>query len=541
MEMQWTIYTTYLSSLSLSNNIRIILIMLIVILLFIFFYKEYKKLNWKHKCGWELPGSTAQPIRILQVYLLPVLTRKSRPVSVYSDFFQLLCGTVVKDGVEGICRVWILWHPLVLLYKYSSIEAILRSSTNIEKAFQYNLLRPWLRDGLVTSSGNKWKMKRKLLTPSFHFRILDSFIPVFNKQSRILLKKLKLMEGGSVDIVSMVTLCTLDIICETAMGVSIGTQTDSESPYAKALQKLGESFTTRLMRPWLWYDFIYNRTSLSKDFQENLQIMSQFTKQVIKERKNELLKTKFQSSGGEFNVTNGTYVKRSQDVFLDLLLYYHSESNAFSEEDIQNEVDNFMFAGHDTTAAGISWTLYLIGQDEHVQEKLHEELYTIFGNDTERPITKDDVRKMSYLERESQRLYPPAPFIARSIKEDIDVNGRTIPVGSTCMIFIYMLHRDPEVFQNPEKFDPDRFLPENSLWRHPFSFIPFSAGPRNCIGQKFAMIEEKIVIANLLRHFRVTSSQPRDKIHLVAQMVLRADQPIKIKFTSKLPKWSSNE
>ncbi|XP_013771868.2 cytochrome P450 4c3-like [Limulus polyphemus] len=499
--------------------------------------KKYKRWNWKHRCGWELPGSTAQPIRILQVYLLPVLRRRSRPVSVYSDFFQLLCGTVVKDGVEGICRVWILWHPLILLYKYSTVEAVLRSSTNIEKAFQYDLLRPWLRDGLVTSSGNKWKTRRKLLTPSFHFRILDSFVPVFNKQSRILLKKLKLMDGKDIDITSMVTLCTLDIICETAMGVNIGAQTDSESPYAKALHKLGESFMTRLMRPWLWSDFIYNRTSLSKDFHENLLIMSQFTKKVINKRKNELLETKFQSSGDVLNFKKARYIKRSQGAFLDLLLYYHNEAKAFSEEDIQNEVDNFMFAGHDTTAAGISWTLYLIGQNEHVQEKLHEELYNIFGNDTERPITKDDVRKMSYMEcviLESQRLYPSAPIIARNIKEDVYVNGKTIPVGSTCVIFIYMLHRDPEVFQNPEKFDPDRFLPENSLGRHPFSFIPFSAGPRNCIGQKFAMIEEKIVIANLLRHFRVKSPQPRDTINLVAQMVLRADQPIKIKFTSKL-------
>lgn len=182
-----------------------------------------------------------------------------------------------------------------------------------------------------------------------------------------------------------------------------------------------------------------------------------------------------------------------------------------------------MFEGHDTTTSATNWTLYLLGLHPEIQARVHEELDNIFGC-SDRPVNTTDLRELKYLEnciKESLRIFPPVPFYGREVKEDVMINNYHIPANTSINIMTYALHRDPKQFPNPEVFDPDRFLPENSKNRHPFAYIPFSAGPRNCIGQKFAMMEEKIILSNILRHYRVESNEPRDKIVILGELILR--------------------
>ncbi|CAN7949554.1 unnamed protein product, partial [Ixodes hexagonus] len=192
--------------------------------------------------------------------------------------------------------------------------------------------------------------------------------------------------------------------------------------------------------------------------------------------------------------------------------------------------------GHDTTAMGISWALFLIGHSPEEQKKIFDELDSIFGEDTERHITHEDMKRMRYLEcviKESQRLYPSVPFYSRLCEDPFELGGTTLPKGTIIQVASYFLHRDPKVFPKPEEFRPDRFSPENSKGRHPFAYVPFSAGPRNCIGQKFAMSEEKIVIANILRRYKLQSLFHRDQVGIVAEMVLRPKNGIRIRFTPR--------
>lgn len=157
---------------------------------------------------------------------------------------------------------------------------------------------------------------------------------------------------------------------------------------------------------------------------------------------------------------------------------------------------------------------------------------SIYSDDINRDIVFEDLRQMKYLEnviKETLRLFPPVLLVSRELLEDFKVKEYLIPTGTTCVVLLYALHRDPKYFPNPEIFDPDRFLPENYRTRHPFAFVPFSAGPRNCIGQRFAMQAVKVVLTSVLRKYRVTSLLTMDKMELAIGTTLGAKNPIKLK------------
>ncbi|GFR21190.1 cytochrome P450 4c3 [Trichonephila clavata] len=438
---------------------------------------------------------------------------------------------------EGMWMFYGGFKKILILYKAETVEPILSSNENIGKGFEYEFITPMLKEGLLTSKKDKWRYRRKLLTPSFHFRILDEFIPIFNEQANIFASKISAnMEIAPwIDIAPLASLCTLDIICETAMGKKLKSQSNSESPYVKALHQFCHSAIDRLLRPWLWPDFIYNRTKKGKEFFKNLKIMDDFTRQVITERKAEKLQEHKEVTTKDEEINDeviGRKLKRRL-ALLDLLLDLHLKDESFTLDDVAEEVDNFMFAGHDTTSSGLSWALYMLGIYPEIQRKVHQEIDDVLGDDDDRQVTLDDIKNLKYLDcvlKESRRLWPPTPFIARDLDEDVVIDGCLIPKGTSCGILIFMLHRDPDVFPNPEKFDPNRFLLENSTGRHPFAYIPFSAGPRNCIGQRFAVFEAVTVMATILRKFKVKSLDPIDRIHTIDELVLRADQPLRMTF-----------
>lgn len=132
------------------------------------------------------------------------------------------------------------------------------------------------------------------------------------------------------------------------------------------------------------------------------------------------------------------------------------------------------------------------------------------------------------------RLYPPVPFIGRTLSEDVQLDQYTLPKGTMVTLGIYYLHRDPRFFPDPEKFDPDRFLPENTTRRHPYAYLPFSGGARNCIGQKFAMHEEKSVLSSIIRKFKITSVEKRDEIDLISELILRTHNGINVKLEKRV-------
>lgn len=452
-----------------------------------------------------------------------------------ASLFNAVVGFHVLFKKHGIHMFFMGTTLSVSLQKAEYIEEVLSSNTLLAKGPEYGMLHSWLGSGLLTSTGKKWRTRRRLFTPAFHFRILEDFIPTINFQSQILAKKLGTLtrEGKLFDIVPLVTLCTLDIICETIMGTSIRAQYDVGSPYVKAVNRLGELFIQRMMNPLSESEFFFKRTAMGKEYNTCLNTLHSFTRKVIAERKQSLQGEGYAEPAHDNGPEKQTAFKQKRP-FLDLLINEHLKNpKSITEEDIREEVDTFMFEGHDTTAVGISWALFLIGHQPREQQKIHDELDAIFQNDTERHVTPEDLKEMRYLEcclKEAQRIYPSVAFISRTCEEPFRIGSNTFPKGTMVRVSTYCLHRNETAFPKPEEFHPERFFPENSKGRHPYAYVPFSAGPRNCIGQKFALSEEKIVISNILRRFTVRSLDPRDQVVVVSELVLRPKNGLRMQF-----------
>lgn len=288
--------------------------------------------------------------------------------------YHTLCSISKMFPDTGISRLWLGWKPVVIVYSPENIEQVLNSTTILNKADEYRFFEPWIGEGLVTSKKTKWRFRRKILTPAFHFRILNDFLPIMNEEATKLIRKLnqtKYLNGNVVDITPLIALCTLDTICETAMGVNINCQDDEHSPYVQALHEVGEMALSRVTRPWLWSDFIFYRTETGRRFTKSNEVMHKFTIDVILERKlaweKELSRNEANKNGKNIadreqdeqnkpprddkNITfdelrNSTFFSSGNKrlAFLDLLLHQHLIEHTMSIDDIREEVDTFMFA-----------------------------------------------------------------------------------------------------------------------------------------------------------------------------------------------------
>jgi len=194
--------------------------------------------------------------------------------------------------------------------------------------------------------------------------------------------------------------------------------------------------------------------------------------------------------------------------------------------------------GFATTALSISTTLFFLAQDPDVQEKVFQEVQRVIGINRSNETTLAQLSEMKYLEcciKESLRIFPPVPLISRNIEENIEMgDGRIIPRGTTAVISPYFLHRDESVFPDPEKFDPERFSLKNITNRHPYAYIPFAAGPRNCIGQKYATTALKTVISKIVLNFELGGCEKMQAIEMVPEITLRPINGVRIKMKKRI-------
>ncbi|KAM8719126.1 hypothetical protein ACLKA7_011782 [Drosophila subpalustris] len=461
--------------------------------------------------------------------------------------YRGLDGERVMDYALANCekygkmyRVWILNQLAVFSTDPRDVEVILSSTQQIKKNSLYNLMVPWLGTGLLMSVGRKWHARRKIITPTFHFKILEQFVDIFDQQSNILVDQLQQHADGKTafNIFPIICLTALDIITETAMGTKVNAQRSPELPYVRAVFEVTNIITVRFIKPWQRIDWMFRlvEPSLARRQDTLIKTMHEFTETVIQQRRKALINDQqqqhHQKTSGS-NECNDLGQKRRM-ALLDVLLQSTINGEPLSNKDIREEVDTFMFEGHDTTTSGISFCLYEISRHASVQQRLLHEIHEVLGHDKMRPVTFRDLNELKYLEcviKESLRLHPPVPIIGRNLTEDVDIRGKLIPAGTNYAIGLYALLRDPREFEAPNEFRPERFTSDDMTIStpssaqpqqpqsqpHPYAYLPFSAGPRNCIGQKYAILEMKSVISKVLQRFELLpfGPEPRPMMSLV--------------------------
>ncbi|KAL5013902.1 hypothetical protein ScPMuIL_008172 [Solemya velum] len=326
--------------------------------------------------------------------------------------------------------------------------------------------------------------------------------------------------GDSFELFSVLGPCSLDIILQCAFSYKSNCQVNSH-PYMAAVDEICRLWMKRLMKPHLYLDFIYNLSNDGRKFNKNCDYVHQVADEVINKRKAALAK-----GGSPTNETNRRYLD-----FLDILLTARDDDgHGLTALEIRYEVDTFLFAGHDTTTSSMCWALYSLAQHPDIQERVYREIDVIItGRETD-DIEWSDLSKLEYLTmciKESMRLHCPVPVIQRETTKDMVVDGWTLPAGSCVDIVIYTLHHNPAVWEDPFEFRPERFSASSINLIDPFAYIPFSAGPRNCIGQNFAMNEQKVLLARLLHRYRLELVQGHEVTKTMG-VVMRAQNGVRV-------------
>ncbi len=371
-------------------------------------------------------------------------------------------------------------RTMFLVTDAEGIKYVLQDNNrNYEKG--YDVTKPLIGNGLVTSEGDFWRRQRRIMQPMFHRNKIDDFSRVMVDTAEEITSEWKgyAEQKTPIDVAKEMTRLTQQVIARTMFSTDVGGQTDM---YMEAFEHGLEFLNQRMFNPLPFIDKLPTPTNLR--FKKAVQTLNDSIYSLIDERK----------------LANSN----SQDLLSMLLAARDEETGeGMSDQQIRDEVTTIFFAGHETTASTLSWTWYLLARHPEIEIRLHAELDEILGG---KKPTAADYGALQYTRRivdEVLRLYPPAWMFARQSINADEISGYHIPAGAMLMLSPYVTHRHPRYWENPEEFNPDRFLPEQSANRPKYAYFPFGGGPRLCIGRDFALVEAALVIAEIAQRYRM--------------------------------------
>ncbi|XP_034650250.1 LOW QUALITY PROTEIN: cytochrome P450 4p1-like [Drosophila subobscura] len=424
--------------------------------------------------------------------------------------------------------------PLLNIIDAENAENVLNHPKLITKGMVYDFLQPALRTGLLTSTEKKWHVRRKLLTPTFHFNILGQFQEIFRAESLKFVQQFQDQDESIVSLSDLIPRFTLNSICETAMGVKLDEMAEKGDKYRAGIHMIEMSFIRRLSNPLLWNKTIYNWFA-AKTYDSFLKVVHDFSSEIIAKRRI-LLEEELEHRRATQTADDDIFVTRKKRFAMLDTLICAEKDGLIDHAGICEEVDTLMFEGYDTTSIGLIFSLMNMSLYPDKQELCFKEIEEHIDDNFDN-LDNNQLNKLKYLEyfiKETMRLFPSVPIMARQTTQETELaNGLILPERSQITIHVFDVHRNPKYWDSPDEFRPERFLPENCQNRHTYAYIPFSAGQRNCIGQKFAMNEMKTLIVVLLKQFRILPMIDPKTIVFNVGITLRTQNNIKVKLVRR--------
>lgn len=331
--------------------------------------------------------------------------------------------------------------------------------------------------GLLTSDGALWKKQRKLVAPAFHAKRIASYADTMTAYTSALVDTWR--DGETRDIASETAALTIRIVGKTLFDVDA--TGENAAPVLSAMETIQDMQGAITLLP----EWVPTPANLRR--KRSLRELDRLVYGIIEERQAN---------------------ERDRGDLLSMLVAARDEhGQPMDAKQIRDEAVTLFLAGHETTANTLNWTFTLLAQHPDIEAALHAELDSVLGG---RAPTLGDLEHLNYTElviKESMRLYPPAWSVGRVAIDDVQVGEWTLPKGTRAGIVTYMTHHDPALWEHPERFDPLRFAPEREGNIPKYAYLPFGGGPRVCIGNHFAMMEAKLLLAGIASRYQLRLSQ----------------------------------
>jgi cytochrome P450 len=374
---------------------------------------------------------------------------------------------------------------------------------NYVKHESYDILRVLIGDGLVTSNGEKWAKNRRLANPAFLRTNVERLVPLMSTAAARAVERWRRRPDphAPLDMAVEMTRLTLEVAASTLFDVDLSDESDrSQEAFGDALHRMSQR-SNRIFPTPMWIP-----TPNNLRLRRSLRLLEDVLADLIQHGRDE-------------PETKATLIHQ-------LLHAVDPETGeAHTPEELRDEAMTMIFAGHETMATSTMWGWNLISDRPDVFERLHAESERVLGD---RMPNVSDLPKLVYTKMvfdEILRVRNPVWSIGRDALAPDEIDGFPIEAGQGVMPSIYMLHRHPEFWDRPEEFDPERFAPGSDQRRHPFQYLPFSGGPRYCIGNNFAIAEGQVIMSVIARRCRLEMIDP-SPVRPIAEITIRPHRPM---------------
>jgi cytochrome P450 len=387
--------------------------------------------------------------------------------------------TLARDFGDVVCvrmgpiKMYMLFHP-------DHVRHVLQENhQNYVKGPIIARTKVLIGEGLFTSEGDFWRRQRRLAQPAFHRARIAGFVDTMVRTTAERLAEWEHLRGTTIDVAAEMSELTLTLVGRTLFGDELSADAAAAGRALRvALAFTGERAMSYVVLP------VAQPTAANRAFRQALVVLDRLVYHVIARR--------------------GRSAEPGQDL-LGMLMGARDEDTGegMTPRQLRDEVMTFFLAGHETTAVALAWTWYLLARHPEIEAELRQQVTSVLGD---RPPTIDDLPRLPLARmvvEEAMRLYPPVWGIGRQALREDTVGDFRLPAGSVVNLSPYATHRHPEFWQDPERFDPGRFAPDQAKERPRFAYFPFSGGPRLCIGETFALVEAQIVVAMVMQRFRL--------------------------------------